>query len=158
MSTVHCQHSLSNSMQANWKEEICILTNLLCLSKNTKLCTILHDSACVAVADQPTCEGAIARPLSCVFCRSEAAAEGRPEMLHTRSNWLRQQAMGLSMRSLHSEARKRLGTSIPAHAFPLIPGDGPDLDAKPERVVLYFGIIDFLQVRPPSHQSFYHGC
>ena len=47
-----------------------------------------------------------------------------------------------SLRRLHSEARlNQMGFSIPAHAIRL-----GDPAAKPEPVLLYFGIIDFLQV------------
>ena len=51
------------------------------------------------------------------------------------------------MQSLHSPLRPQLGVAVPAKVLPRVPSPakgGPDED--PEPVLLFFGIVDFLQV------------
>ncbi len=48
------------------------------------------------------------------------------------------------MMSLHSELRAQLGVAVPAMALP------EDTSEDPEPVLLFFGIVDFLQVGTPS--------
>lgn len=48
------------------------------------------------------------------------------------------------MMSLHSELRAQLGVAVPAMALP------EDTSEDPEPVLLFFGIVDFLQVATPS--------
>ena len=50
-----------------------------------------------------------------------------------------------TLQRLHSVVRPQLGSSLQAIAIPLKQGAG-----EPESVLLYFGIIDFLQVRQAS--------
>lgn len=48
-----------------------------------------------------------------------------------------------NLQRLHSVVRPQLGSSLPAIALPMKPG------SEPEHVLLFFGIIDFLQVGLP---------
>lgn len=51
------------------------------------------------------------------------------------------------MMSLHSELRAQLGVAVPAMALP----EDTSEDAEP--VLLFFGIVDFLQVAAPFLQA-----
>lgn len=53
------------------------------------------------------------------------------------------------MMSLHSELRAQLGVAVPAMALP------EDTSEDPEPVLLFFGIVDFLQVATHSSR---HPC
>lgn len=74
----------------------------------------------------------------------------RNPLNRTRSGWLKESNKGTSLRSLH---RRHMGVSIPALAFPRRQDGTIDVEAKPQPVTLFFGIIDFLQVlsRLPPH-------
>lgn len=58
------------------------------------------------------------------------------------------------MMSLHSALRAQLGVAVPAMALP------EDAAEDPEPVLLFFGIVDFLQVKNRSCSELlgFHAC
>ena len=79
------------------------------------------------------------------ICRDDSRTQ-KTSLDRMRSGWLKAEDEGTSLRSLHAAARRHMGVSIPAVAYPLGRDGNADTSVKPQPVTLFFGIIDFLQV------------
>lgn len=92
------------------------------------------------------CQVVTAGLLKNSFCRDDINLQVSG-LERTRSGWVKGLEEGTSLRSLHIAQTPHMGVSIPAVAYPLKADGTADLDVKPQPVTLFFGIIDFLQVR-----------
>lgn len=60
------------------------------------------------------------------------------------------------MLSLHSPLRPQLGVAVPAKVLPRVPSPDQKPEEDLEPVLLFFGIVDFLQVMRILHHATAH--